>query len=201
LHSSSSLILHGIGRYKSRGIHIKAESFLGWRIAPFHSIFAPMPDQPPVAIALNALKLPYTIFRHSGSVSSLEQAASERGESVDQVIRSIVFRLAEGNFVMVLTAGPAQISWQALRAYLGQSRLTMASEAEVLTATGYRIGAVSPLGLPGPMRILADESVFTPDEISIGSGERGTAIILRSADLRRALINVEISQFSEKKQK
>jgi prolyl-tRNA editing enzyme YbaK/EbsC (Cys-tRNA(Pro) deacylase) len=129
-------------------------------------------------------------------VSSLEQAAGERGESPGQVIRSILFRVGEGNFVMVLMAGPSQISWPALRNHLGQSRLTMASEAEVLEATGYRTGAVSPLGLPRPMRILADESVFIPEEISIGSGERGTAVILRSADLKRALGEVEIGQFA-----
>jgi len=172
----------------------------GWRIRPFRSIFAPMIDQPPASRALSALGLPHTVFRHTGSVSSLEQAANQRGESPGQVIRSILFRLGEGNFIMVLMAGPSQISWPALRNYLGQSRLTMASETEVLEATGYRIGAVSPLGLPGPMRILADESVFIHEEISIGSGERGIAVILRSADLRKALSEVEVGRFAEKKQ-
>jgi prolyl-tRNA editing enzyme YbaK/EbsC (Cys-tRNA(Pro) deacylase) len=169
-----------------------------------------MSDQPPASEVLNALKVPHTVFRHRWSVSSLEQAASERGENINQVVRSIVFRLGEGNFIMVLMAGPSQISWPALRSYLDQSRLSMASEAEVLAATGYRTGAVSPLGLPhqhetdgtapAPMRILADESVFIPEEISIGSGERGVAIVLRSADLRRALGRVEVGVFSEKKQ-
>jgi len=100
---------------------------------------------------------------------------------------------------MVLMAGPAQISWPKLRAYLGQSRLTLASEAEVLATTGYRVGAVSPLGLPGPLRILADENVFTPTEISVGSGQRGTAIILKSIDLRSTLTNIEIDKFAENK--
>ena len=158
-----------------------------------------MTDQPPVARALSALGIPFQVFRHTASIASLEQAAAERSEAVNQVIRSILFRLGEGNFVMVLMAGPAQISWPALRGYLSQSRVSMASEAEVLAATGYRVGAVSPLGLPQPLRILADESVFAPDEISIGSGERGVAILLRSADLRRALPDIEIGRFADKK--
>lgn len=98
---------------------------------------------------------------------------------------------------MGLMAGPAQISWSILRKTLGQSRVTMAAEEEVLTITGYRIGAVSPLGLPTPLRMLADESVFRPEEISIGSGERGLAIILRSADLRKALPDIEIGLFAD----
>jgi prolyl-tRNA editing enzyme YbaK/EbsC (Cys-tRNA(Pro) deacylase) len=183
------------------------KSLWDWRNSPFRSIFAPMLDQPPVARALDLLGLPYTIFRHTETVASLEQAASQRGHTPQQVIRSILFRLGEGNFVMVLMAGPAQISWPTLRKHLGQSRLTMAGQDEVLAVTGYRTGAVSPLGLPrqekadgtapGPMRILADESVFIPEEISIGSGERGVAVILRSADLRKALPDVEIGQFAQ----
>ena len=58
--------------------------------------------------------------------------------------------------------------------------------------TGYKLGAVSPFGLPSPLRILVDESVFKPVEISIGSGERGLTVILRSEDLKNALGDVEI---------
>lgn len=154
---------------------------------------------PPAAQALTSLGIPYQVFRHNGQVTSLEQAASERGQAAEQVVRSILFRLGEGNFVMVLMPGQQQVSWPALRAYLGQSRLTMASEAEVLEATGYRVGAVSPFGLPGPMRILADESVFTPEEISIGSGERGVAIVMKSADLRESIKTLEVGQFTKLK--
>ena len=96
---------------------------------------------------------------------------------------------------MVLAAGPSQISWPELRAYLNQSRLTMASNDEVLSATGFLPGAVSPFGLPSPLRILADEGIFIPDEISIGSGVRGITIIMKSSDLKKALGDVEIGRF------
>ncbi|MCC7362473.1 MAG: YbaK/EbsC family protein [Anaerolineales bacterium] len=151
---------------------------------------------PPVAAALQALGLPHRVFRHPGPVSTLAQAAAERGQRPEQVVRSIVFRVGEGAFVMVLVAGAAQVDWKALRKYLGQSRLTTATEPELLAATGYVVGAVGPLGLPAPMRILLDEAVLAPDEISVGSGLRGTTIILRSADLRRALLEAEVGRFA-----
>lgn len=91
-----------------------------------------MEDETPVTRTLDVLGIPYRFFRHPGQVSSLEQAAHERGQEPEQVIRSIVFRLAKGDYVMVLVAGPTQISWPALRAYLGQSRLTMAEKSEIL---------------------------------------------------------------------
>jgi len=154
-----------------------------------------MSDATPVSLALAEMGIPHREFHHPGPVHSFEQAAKERGQTPNQVIRSIVFRVGKGEFVMVLVAGPSQISWPDLRACLNQSRLTMASNDEVLSATGYLPGAVSPFGLPSPLRILADKDVFVPEEISIGSGVRGIAIIMKSSDLKKALGDVEIDRF------
>ena len=154
-----------------------------------------MSEATPVSLALTGMGIPHREFQHTDPVLSLEQAAKERGQTPDQIIRSIVFRVGKGAFVMVLVAGPRQIAWSDLRAYLNQSRLTMATNEEVLSATGYLPGAVSPFGLPSPLRILADEGVFVPEEISIGSGVRGIAIIIKSSDLRKALQDVEVDRF------
>lgn len=99
---------------------------------------------------------------------------------------------------MVLMAGAVQVSWSALRKHLGVSRVTLADQAELRAVTGYEIGAVSPFGLPNPMRILLDESVLQPQEISIGSGVRGVTVILSSENLRRALPDAKIVKLAEK---
>jgi prolyl-tRNA editing enzyme YbaK/EbsC (Cys-tRNA(Pro) deacylase) len=75
----------------------------------------------------------------------------------------------------------------------------MATEDEVRSVTGYERGAVAPFGLPQPLRILVDTSVFTYEEISLGSGVRGTAVIMTSLDLRRALGNGEVVRLSRSK--
>jgi Cys-tRNA(Pro)/Cys-tRNA(Cys) deacylase len=146
----------------------------------------------PVTRALDALNVPYRFFRHPGQVRSLEQAARERGQRPGQIVRSIVFRLSEDEFIMVLVAGPEQISWHDLREYLGLSRMTMANKEQVLEKTGSPPGAVSPFGLPQPMRILVDKSVLQEEIVSIGSGVRNTTVILRRDDLMQALEEVEI---------
>lgn len=161
------------------------------------SLPQPEMDSTPVTRALDALHIPYRLFRHAGPVLSIEQAAGERGQQPDQLIRSLLFRLEDGSFVLALVAGPQQISWPALRRYLGQSRLTTATPEEVLTITGYPPGAVSPFGLPQPVRTLVDESVLKQDEISIGSGERGAAVLLRKEDLLTALGAVETGKFTD----
>lgn len=156
----------------------------------------------PVTRELDAKDIPYRLFTHPGPIHSLEQAAQERGQRPEQVVRSLLFRLPAGTFVMVLAAGPDQVSWPALRSYLGVTRITTATRDEVLQRTGFEIGAVSPFGLPdaggssaSTIRLLADQGVFQNQEVSIGSGVRYTTVILRSTDLRRALEQLEIGDF------
>jgi Cys-tRNA(Pro)/Cys-tRNA(Cys) deacylase len=155
-----------------------------------------MPTPTPATRTLELLGIPYRLFEHPRPPETFDEAARQRGQVPGQIVRSIVFRLAEGQFIMVLMAGPGQVSWKRIRAALGISRISMASEAEVLAVTGFVRGAVTPLGLLHPMRILADESVFVHDEISIGSGVRGVAVILKSADLQSALNQIEIGKFA-----
>jgi prolyl-tRNA editing enzyme YbaK/EbsC (Cys-tRNA(Pro) deacylase) len=73
----------------------------------------------------------------------------------------------------------------------------MATEEEVLEVTGYRVGTVSPFGLREQVKVLIDESVLREEEISIGSGSRQIAILMKSADLRRALGEAEIVSLLE----
>ncbi len=156
-----------------------------------------MNEKPPASLALEKLGIPHKVYHHTGQVTSLEQAAQERGQRSAQVVRSILFRLGEGEFVMALVGGPAQISWKRLRQHFGQSRLTMATEQEVLAVTGYRVGTVSPFGLPAPLKILIDPNVLKEEEISIGSGERSVGILMNTVDLRRVLKDAEVVQLIE----
>ncbi|HSB67339.1 MAG TPA: YbaK/EbsC family protein [Anaerolineales bacterium] len=127
----------------------------------------------------------------------MDQAALERGQRVEQIIRSIVFRLSHGGFVMVLVPGEQQVSWHALRRYLGTSRISMATAEEVLQVTGYTLGAVSPFGLHQPVRILVDRGALQEEEISIGSGVRYTTVIMQQHDFQQALGTIEVGDFAE----
>ena len=154
-------------------------------------------SKPPASIALEKLNIPHQVFRHEKQLESIEQAASDRNQRPDQIVRSILFQIRPEEFVMVLVAGPAQVDWKKLRQLVGRSRIRMATEEDVLAVTGYRVGTVSPFGLKNPVKVLIDASVLNEEEISTGSGVRNTAIILKSADLRRALVEAEIVLLTE----
>ncbi len=153
----------------------------------------------PVSLTLQKLNAPHRVFEHTNPIKSIEQAAAERAQDVTQLVRSILFRVGKDEFMMVMVAGPGQLSWPALRAHLGQSRMTMATKDEVLNVTGYPIGTVAPIGLPQPIRLLADKNVFAHDEISFGSGKRNTAIIMQTKDFQKVIGEVEIGEFLSKK--
>ncbi len=157
-----------------------------------------MTQQPHASIALNKLNIPHQIFIHETPVTSFEQAAADRNQRPEQIVRSILFQIRTDKFLMVLVAGPAQVDWRKLRQLVKRSRIRMATEDEVLEVTGYRIGTVSPFGMRNQVRVLIDASVLLEEEISIGSGIRNTAIILKSADLQRALGEVDVVSVSEK---
>src|SRR5215510_5554068 len=155
-------------------------------------------DKPPASLALDSLGISHRIFLHERPVTSFEQAASDRNQRPEQIVRSILFQIRDGEFVMVLMAGPDQIDWKKLRQLVKRSRIRMATEEEVLEVTGYRVGTVSPFGLKNQVRVMIDASVLKEEEISIGSGIRNTAIIMKSADIQRALGDVEVVELSER---
>jgi len=144
---------------------------------------------------LRRLGIPYRLFRHDHPVRSLEQAASERGMDADQIVRSLVFRLQDNSFILVLMPGAGQVAWGKLRHYLGVSRITTARSDEVFQVTGYRPGTVSPFGLATSLRLLADERLRLQNEISLGAGIRDAGLIMDSHDLLEAL-SPELGDFS-----
>jgi prolyl-tRNA editing enzyme YbaK/EbsC (Cys-tRNA(Pro) deacylase) len=58
---------------------------------------------------------------------------------------------------------------------------------------------VSPFGVKNQFQVLIDASVLNEAEVSIGSGVRNMAIIMQSADLKRALHTSEIVSLLEEK--
>ena len=142
-----------------------------------------MTKSTPVTRTLDELGIPYQIHIHERPLRSLEQAAEERGLEPDQIVRSLLFRLEDGVFVLVLMPGGKKVNWAKLRRHLGVSRMTTATSEEVQEVTGYETGAVSPFGLPLRLRLLADRRIMIHDEISIGAGVRNAGVILKRQDL------------------
>ncbi|MEV4899815.1 YbaK/EbsC family protein [Citricoccus sp. NPDC055426] len=128
---------------------------------------------PPGLQAIIGSGLEYTLTEH-GPVNSLAEAAAARGVDPDRLIKSLVVRRGEGDFLFVLVPGGHSISWPKLRALLGVNRLSMPSAAEALEVTGYPRGSITPFGATTAWPVIADLAL-AGGRVSIGAGAPGAA--------------------------
>ena len=117
---------------------------------------------------------------HPGHVTSLAEAAAACGVPESSVVKSLVVRRSEDDFVLVLVPGDRSLSWKKLRALLGVTRLSLPDADTALAVTGYARGTITPLGLSLP--VIADERI-AGREITLGTGKAGTVIALAADDL------------------
>lgn len=139
----------------------------------------------PAIDALEAAGLDHTLVRH-GRVGSVAEAAAARGVDVPDVVKTIVVRRGEGDFLFVLVSGDRVIAWPRLRALLGVSRLSLPDAASAKAATGYERGTITPFGSTTPLPVVADVRL-RGRRISLGAGTPGTAVLVDADAALRAL--------------
>lgn len=143
--------------------------------------------------AVEATGIAYEVTRH-GPVGSLAEAAAARGIEPRQLVKSLVVRRTDDDFLFVLVPGDRTISWPKLRQLLGVSRLSMPDAAIALEATGYERGTITPFGSLRRWPVIVDERVS--GTISVGGGAHGVALKLEAADLIRVL-EAQVADVSE----
>ena len=78
----------------------------------------------------------------------------------------------------------------AVRRHLGARKLSFASMDEAVELSGMEYGGITPIGLPADWPLLVDESVATHERLIIGSGIRGSKLLVTGA-LLASLPNAE----------
>ncbi len=141
------------------------------------------PGEERAVSALDASGVAYRLTRHA-PVSSLQEAAAVRGLPPAAVLKTIVVRRAEDDFLFVLVPGDRQISWPKLRALLGVSRLSMPDRDVARAVTGYERGTITPFGSTHGWPVIADTRVAgSVTRVSIGAGAHGVAALVAAPDL------------------
>lgn len=135
--------------------------------------------------ALEASGIGYEVVRH-GPVRSLAEAAAARGVEPAAVVKTIVVRRGEDDYLFVLVPGDRTIGWPKLRMLLGVSRLSMPDAATAKDVTGYERGTITPLGSLRAWPVVADERI-RGRKVSIGAGAHGVAATVDGDDLISAL--------------
>jgi Cys-tRNA(Pro)/Cys-tRNA(Cys) deacylase len=112
---------------------------------------------------------------------SLEEAAAGLGIEARLLVKTLVVRGADNDYLFVLLPGDRQISWPKLRALVGANRLSMPDAKLAYTATGYERGTITPLGSSTAWPVFADERIS--GRIALGSGEHDLAVFVDAGQL------------------
>lgn len=136
----------------------------------------------PAIRSLSGAGLAFEVVR-TERPSTAEESAELQGIRLEQLLRSIVVRRGENDYLFVLVPGGRQIDWPKLRAHLGVSRLSLPDVDEAKAVTGYERGAITPFGSASPWPVLADASIRALDRVAIGGGARGVNLHMAAADL------------------
>ena len=138
-----------------------------------------MDEDAPGIRALRERGITYRVI-HPGHVTSLSEAAAACGVPPTSIVKSLVVRRGEGDYVLVLVPGDRSISWPRLRALLGVKRMSLADADDARSVTGYERGTITPLGLDLP--VIADERIGGC-EITLGTGRRDTVVAVSADDI------------------
>lgn len=114
-------------------------------------------------------------FIHQENVTGLEDAAVQRGVEPRDVVKTIVVRRGEQDYVLVLVPGDRAISWPLLRRHLGVQRLSLPDKDAARVATGYERGTITPFAALGSWPVVADSSM-AGRTVTLGGGARDVAV-------------------------
>jgi Cys-tRNA(Pro) deacylase len=150
----------------------------------------------PAIDALVAAGVPHRVKR-TERAGSAEQSAALQGIELGQLLRTIVVRRGDDDYLFVLVPGGRRFDWPKLRAHLGVKRMTLPDEEEARAVTGYPRGAITPFGATRAWPVIVDRSVIDLPLVAIGGGAHGVNIHLRPAELVAAtgadVIDVTVS--------
>jgi Cys-tRNA(Pro) deacylase len=136
--------------------------------------------------ALAGVDIPYRVVR-TRPAGSAEESAALQGIELASLLRTIVVRRGEGDYVFVLVPAGRRFDWPKLRAYLGVRQLSLPDADEARAATGYERYSITPFGAIQAWPVIADATIVDRSIVAIGGGARGVNVHVAPADLVRYL--------------
>lgn len=126
---------------------------------------------------------------------SLHEAAEAMGIDPGEIVKTLVVKRHDGDYLFALIPGGRTISWAKLRALVGVNRLSLPDQGKALEATGYVRGTITPLGSTTAWPVFAD-STLVGREVAMGAGEHGYSAFV-DADALIAALEATVADISD----
>ncbi len=113
----------------------------------------------------------YRIHEHAPSIT-IQDADTYLDFPVDQLLKTIAFRVKNHGWVLAALCGYAQVDYKRLAAAVGVNRdkLMRLSPAEVQGELGYELGGVAPFAPNAQTEVLIDSSALGWQVVFCGTG-------------------------------
>lgn len=156
-----------------------------------------MVDEPstPAIEALAATGIAHRVVR-TPRAGSAEEAAALQGIPLGALLRTIVVRRGEDDYLFVLVPAGRRFDWPRLRTLLGVRRLTLPDAEEARAATGYERYTITPFGATSAWPVIVDATVLDQPVVSVGGGAFGVNLHLAPADLV-SVLGATVAEVSE----
>jgi Cys-tRNA(Pro) deacylase len=144
------------------------------------------PETTPALDAIAALGVAHRVVR-TGQANSAEESADLQGIPLGALLRTIVVRRGEDDYLFVLVPAGRRFDWPKLRGHLGVTRMSLPDADEAHRVTGYVRYTITPFGSTRAWPVVADASLMDHPVVAIGGGARGVNLHLAPDDLVRVL--------------
>ena len=140
------------------------------------------PVETPATAAIAAAGIAHRVVR-TERAGSAEEAAALQGIPLGALLRTIVVRRGEEDYLFVLVPAGRRFDWPRLRDHLGVRRLTLPDAEEARVVTGYERYTITPFGSARAWPVIVDAAVLSEPTVSVGGGAFGVNLHLRPDDL------------------
>ena len=140
----------------------------------------------PAIVAATGLGLDVAVVRTRRAGSAAESAELQ-GIALGALLRTIVVRRGDDDYLFVLVPADRRFDWSKLRSHLGVRRLTLPDADEARRATGYERYTITPFGATRAWPVILDASAAEHERVSVGGGAFGVNLHVTPAELVRAL--------------
>jgi Cys-tRNA(Pro)/Cys-tRNA(Cys) deacylase len=140
----------------------------------------------PALDALAAAGTPHRVVR-TPRAGSAQESAELQGIPLEALLRTIVVRRGDDDYLFVLVPAGRRFDWPRLRAHLGVRRLTLPDADEARDVTGYERYTITPFGSARQWPVVLDAAAIDQPVLAIGGGGFGINVHLTPTDLVTAL--------------
>jgi Cys-tRNA(Pro)/Cys-tRNA(Cys) deacylase len=112
--------------------------------------------------------------------------ARKIGLPLEQVFKTLLTRLSDGEYVFAVVPGDAELDLKKLAVAAGARKAELAALKDVEPLTGYVRGGVTVLAAKKAFRAFADETLELFEVVSVSAGLRGLQLLLKPEDYLRA---------------